>query len=553
MNVQYFPPRTLGPGENWQLPPLRLLVYTGSWQRVARDCSTWFAATFRPRSTPPWTQEVEAYTPEWVPDPENAHPTSQPIAPSVKGFSNFAQLSRLYLGDQYMLKEWAMYNSKVLVGVPPGDLGYCRQADGTYCVRYDLGGAAAAKQGVAAAHRIGRRAIFYVEGLVVRKCSDLTLGGVAADMALMNKDGKHWEHYPDHWHMCPGSIQWQDHMAQTCKRLLWETGADGIRLDSLGYYFVPCYNPAHHHENPFGWNQWIREYFRKIRAAMDEVNPQAILLTECPVDFYNESTNGALALSGPLCDIAPLRLVAPDYRMYGYSAGLMESVLNGWVFGWGALKSANGQPFPDDAKPRWPELRATFAETLLQGDPCDQNSVAPDDPRWIGRLWRGPRYWMLVGGRMDLASLNGPTRVNLPKLPDGVRQAWEFDPVTLNVRDAGLHRTEQGAWVTVTHSSSAVLLPLPDCPPLLGLDRLPANLRMGQEVRLHVTAWAPWRAQPQAPVSVMADLPGLAEPRQINIPGEVIFTIPAKVEPGHYYLHLHGDGLPLKRWLKVNE
>jgi glycosidase len=45
------------------------------------------------------------------------------------------------------------------------------------------------------------------------------------------------------YHMWPRLHEWQDHLADTAARLLRETGVDGIRLDSLGFYFLPCYTP----------------------------------------------------------------------------------------------------------------------------------------------------------------------------------------------------------------------------------------------------------------------------------------------------------------------
>ncbi|OHB79400.1 MAG: hypothetical protein A2W31_13020 [Planctomycetes bacterium RBG_16_64_10] len=52
--------------------------------------------------------------------------------------------------------------------------------------------------------------------------------------------------------------EYQGHLAQMVARLLRETGADAVRLDSLGFYFWACYNPAHHHDTPFGYNEWIK-------------------------------------------------------------------------------------------------------------------------------------------------------------------------------------------------------------------------------------------------------------------------------------------------------
>ena len=82
-----------------------------------------------------------------------------------------------------------------------------------------------------------------------------------------------------------------------------ETGADGVRLDSLGFCFLPCCNPAHGHATPFGCNEWMKQLLAKVRDAALAVNPDAMLTTEGPVDWHGQWFHGALTQVYPrACD-----------------------------------------------------------------------------------------------------------------------------------------------------------------------------------------------------------------------------------------------------------
>ena len=139
----------------------------------------------------------------------------------------------------------------------------------------------------------------------------------------------------------------------------------------------------------------------------------------------------------------------------------------------------------------------------------------------------------------------------MPELPEAVGQAWELDALTLERRDAALQRTAEGVFVTVTSGFSVVLLPLPDCPPLVEVGDLP-SLPAGAGADVELTAFAPWsggESQPQVTVAV----PGLevSAARPVGLPVHVGLRAPAAAEPGNYLLSVTGECLPLKRWLQV--
>ena len=203
--------------------------------------------------------------------------------------------------------------------------------DGLNVIREDMGGADALKAGIAEVHRLGLHTTLYIEGYIVPNESELVQSGRADPWRIMAKDGS--TDGPNHdtkaQLMCVGCKEWQDHLAQTAARLLRETGADGIRLDSLGYLYLPCYNPQHHHSSPFDFNKWVKELLAKVRTAAIEVNPNALLTTEATMDWYGQWFHGAL-IQRWTREIPPMRAAVGPYRPFAYSfAGPVWASLSG--------------------------------------------------------------------------------------------------------------------------------------------------------------------------------------------------------------------------------
>ena len=100
----------------------------------------------------------------------------------------------------------------------------------------------------------------------------------------------------------------QDWLVSTLKRVLQETGADGIRLDEVGYQHGACFAPNHKHVayEALGlseWNKAMAETVRKARQAMDEVNPSSVLLIEHPgYDYLFAAVDGCLSYDLSIMD-----------------------------------------------------------------------------------------------------------------------------------------------------------------------------------------------------------------------------------------------------------
>lgn len=559
MSTLYFTPEKLAPGAELRYPAARLVVHNGNWRVVAKRYGEWFNHAFNPRPAPKWLDEIDAYQGPTIPPPS-------------AGFPSFRHLDRLYLDNYFDVLEWA--------GYWPRSGG----AHGTYHLRHDLGGAPEFRKGVGKVHEQGRRVLFYVATISVRNDSDLFKGTNLDDWKLLDRPDHMLDiDYPDGVSMCLGYEKWQDHVAETCKRLLWESGADGIRLDEFGTPFIPCFNPAHNHESPFDCSKWAMQFLAKVRAAMDEVNPDALLWSENPVDYGFKHMSSALVMYCNNDDLEPIRLAVPSARMLSYvHPGSVEAAMNGYASGkikacrtgtyflHRSLMRKRPADFPEIGGPavRWHELRASFRDAFNSGEPHDRDPIAPDDPKWTGRLWMHGKYWLVVGGHLDATPLDGPTLVELPELPKNITYACEIDGRDLTRRTVPIKRKDGKVCVTVKSSSSAVFLPKPNCPPLVDVTATkgmlkagesliqgkeePRGLKRGGRTKLSLKHFAPWRKSTGGKVNVKAC--GLDQDAEnVSLPANVTVTVPADAEPGNYMVRVTGGCLEAKRWLLVDK
>lgn len=102
---------------------------------------------------------------------------------------------------------------------------------------------------------------------------------------IVKPDGSYRTNY-ESWNMCHDVAEYRQYVAETMKRVLRETGADGIRLDEYGHCGAACFNKQHKHTfAEWGCTEWqkaIAETSRLVRQGMDEVDPGSVLTTEHP-------------------------------------------------------------------------------------------------------------------------------------------------------------------------------------------------------------------------------------------------------------------------------
>lgn len=588
MSFFYFDDRALNAGEQIRFPEATVLVHRGDWKLSARRYGQWFGSEFKVRRPPNWLDDVDMFVGAWIPHPDKVTEfKSKPGTPD--SFTSFSQLPRLYLWPnrdggwdktgKYDLKEWAQWWQ--------GVIRYNRyhayhHTDGVYEYRQDLGGGDALREGIVGVERIGRVVGLYVASQTVRNDSVFfkgTFPGTSPqdwlrmetpDTRLPPPDSEGHQSF----YMCMRNKPYQDHLAALCKRLLKEAGARYIRIDEFGGTYLPCHNPAHHHVDPYNSTPEILEFLRKIRAAMDEVNPEAALFTETCSDTCSLYSDGTLSAwyGGP--DIMPMRLLFRDYVILAYHSGQIESALNGFITAdeyacnrggfwnshhsglWGPGLEHKPKSYPDakewewaGPKMRWHELMNTFVDAARHGDPTDVNptGLGQDPDEWAGRLWRSDKYWLMTCGNVAGIRPASPVRVKVPELPESVKHAYEFDFETLAMREVPIQRNGGEIFVETINGFSAVFFPLPQCPPLVLMDDPPMMKGPGP-MELKLSAFAPWRDRtPEVTIQVV--VPGLkSSVTEVRLPGSLEITAPAEAEGGYYYLRATGECLRLKRW-----
>jgi hypothetical protein len=132
------------------------------------------------------------------------------------------------------------------------------------------------------------------------RCDDASKIGQAhgRDWGVVQPDGKHVKSY-EVWNMCHDVAEYRQWVAQNMKRVMRETGADGIRLDEYGHRGWACFNKQHRHTfaewGNTEWQRAIAETSKLVRQAMDEVAPGSVLTTEHPgYDYLMQYLEGCI-------------------------------------------------------------------------------------------------------------------------------------------------------------------------------------------------------------------------------------------------------------------
>ncbi len=579
MYVFYPDKKRLDAGESLTYPTTDLIVHEGNWKVVAHRYGDWFRSAYTLRPQPAWVDEIDLFRGSWIP-----HPDEVARQQKIKGyrpgmFTRFEELPNLYLNDQYDLKEWAQYwegvnRHKIFAAY--------NHTDGIYDFREDLGGIEAFSKGVENAEKIGRDVGLYLASRSVRSDSLFFSEGYpgegtrAEDWLMMTTPTTTFQGTNERGdktaHMCFRYAPWQDYFAGMVKDRLRESKARYVRIDEFGTTWEPCFNPVHQHASPFNAMPEAMEFLRKLREVIDEVDSDIMLFTENTTDMLALYCDGALNLWAPGPDIAPMRLVIPNYIGFSYHLGQVDCALNGFVPGFTAATTRHGfwnphhgkiwspgleQEPANYPKPgsdlRWHEIGYTFRAAARRGVPTDINPVADvkDAEQWAGRLWQSEDYWLVTCGDRAAIRPEKAVEVKLPELPDEITFAFEFDLETLEMKDANLRRTEDGIFVTTTAGFSAILLPKPNCPPLIEVADPGAFTRDEvQEVKL--TAFAPWRSDVED-VEVKVEVPGLKISQEhVSLPTTITITATDQTEPGFYKLLIQGDCLPVKKSIRLN-
>jgi hypothetical protein len=586
VEVRYFPPAVLEPGASVDLPEVELWVFQGDWRPVARRYGGWLRENMGAPDHPALVHDLDSYMGSWVEKRGNVyHERSEGVLSISTTMDSLEELPRAFLRAPLDLLEIAFFCRQSMLEIDWNGRRRRVHTDGANIVREDLGGAEALRRGVEGVHRLGLRIALYVEGFIVPEDSELA--PQAGEWVVQHRDGTRSGNYSGEGflHMCPGCEEWQEHLAESCARLLRDTGADGVRLDSLGHYFFACYNPGHRHPSPFGYREWVTALMRRVRGAMRAVNPDAFLATEGPVDYFSGCSDIAYSSQGrapdydvSVADVSPMRVVLPDYRLFMIGGGPVVTSLSGYPGG-----NVSALPGLDlfEMDESWRAARYTASVALRDGDASLPRPLA-SRPDVTCRLWRSGETDVVVGARPSVlvepdtyvrlreqspfaAGGYRNSAVNIKRGRASVQVRWPADraPSSVLACDVEHLSVAEAAWsreggvitVELTSNWFVVLASFGEPVPAAVIDT-PERARPGQTVELGlrlVGRGAKGRLRGRVAA------PGLCvgtreKPVETDVPGKLAVAIPLDARPGKYWVWLDGDAFhPCKRMVEVRE
>lgn len=181
-----------------------------------------------------------------------------------------------------------------------------------------FGGLPAFRDAIAQYKKSGALITLYTDPI---RCDDASKLGRqhGRDWGVIGTDGQPVKSY-EVWNMCHDVAEYRDWVAAAMKRVLRETGADGIRLDEYGHRGWACFNTAHRHTfaepGCTEWQRAIAEASKLVRQAMDEVNPRSVLTTEHPgYDYLLQFLDGCITYDLTVM-ATPLRLLECNLQRF---------------------------------------------------------------------------------------------------------------------------------------------------------------------------------------------------------------------------------------------
>lgn len=383
-------------GEAVDLGPVKMYAYTGTWKNGAawaRAQRQWVPMRKSPAA---WWDTATIMTEGGLPNG-----------------GSFRDLGKLFVSKQRTAgSDFHFIGNFSAAEV----LGIQSQSRGDYAFPSpQLGGFDDVKPGMDGVHAAGGRMMFYVEGLIMWKRSQV---GRAAgkDWALMEPDGSYTQHYKGFWHMCPAVKEYQEWFANMAAEVVRSTGTDGFFIDSsYATYNHRCYNPAHKHPHPDVWNWGVRNLMKRVREEVDKVNRGTVIIFEGCGDTGREYADGFLAhssfWSNNTADVPLVRFLYPDIKTFdswGYGKeeaprNLVFNAVNGYhIFAHGAFFDTLG---PQAAKIK--EYHRLFPE-VYKGQ---MSVLDPVCDNCMTQMFEGPLPVVTVGnptGKEVEASLTLP-------------------------------------------------------------------------------------------------------------------------------------------------
>ena len=302
--------RTRGPGQSFAAKDAAIRAHAGDWHAAMRAYADWCHRVWKFRPYPSrLTPVICMISPGWAQDglfrdgnyrtdflgPRNdcvelmSWWEWSPVGPWGTPLDQFEKK-----WGEAKQKAWQPYFAKdpvtgrMMFNNNPGDY------DG-YNQRW--GGLPAFRDAVRSYRRTGTLVTLYTDPMRVDGAS--RCGQKYGKLwGVINADGKPFDAY-DSWRMCLDVEGYRQWTAETVRRVMRETGADGVRLDEHGHGGSACFSKSHRHTfaewGNTEWQRAVAESAKLVRRAMDEVAPGSVLMTEHPgYDFLLPFLEGCI-------------------------------------------------------------------------------------------------------------------------------------------------------------------------------------------------------------------------------------------------------------------
>lgn len=309
LGVEYWP-RTLQPGETWELPEAALGAHAGDWHLAFEAYRRWKETWYRPLvPRKQWFREVFNFRQQFL---HFALPRKSGLFEAdTKTFrveEVLATDEKAFGGVDYLhLFDW---------GWTPTH-GRC----GDYRPWDYLGGADNFRRAVEAVQKRGIPVGLYIEGYLIDPPSEVAQAH-GREWQLLRADGTPYTNFAPSFHLCPHLPAWQEYLTQTYVRAARETGANGFYIDEFGFaaHYI-CHNPAHGHPVPLSPLRGEAALTRKVREALP---PEAVVYTEeTPTDVTSQYQDGSFtyAISSVSDEWSPThvnltRFALPDFKTF---------------------------------------------------------------------------------------------------------------------------------------------------------------------------------------------------------------------------------------------
>ena len=369
---------TLRPGQNYTFPVTVIGSHAGNWKSPMKKYASWAKSVWKFRPYPGKLSDKFNYlagfgcegclytVPSWdneafVPKNDiceiNGWWTASPLAPWNTEWEDFDQLGPQAARERKNNFGFAIdpFTHKPFYVFNRGDYdGYNPQ----------WGGLPRFREQIKEVRRNNKISLLYTDPVIV--CGNSRYGkSEAADHAVINpawKDPKQCPKTPKvpagvvcnyySYCMCLNDAEYLQKVAADIKRIVEETGADGVRLDEYGHRGYVCLSKKHKHIfGEHGQHVWLQALERSLKLIRDAVPPETLILAEFPqADFAAAHLDGALSYD--ICrrqsHLRPLqvnlfRFYFPECRLFELNVGGPKNAKDIMLFNGDGVYNSGGR------------------------------------------------------------------------------------------------------------------------------------------------------------------------------------------------------------------